>query len=174
MTYRSLCCAVLASVASAGSAAAAGPDYLVFGAGATDIIRQERTAGDLRFEYRSGLSLLPFFEQYVQVKPWIGGELATRGSAWGGGGILLDIPIAGGFVVSPSFGVGAYGRSHGKNLGSVVEFRSQFEAGYMFQDGTRITAAFSHTSNAGITRHNPGTEAVTINYALPIGSLFGR
>ena len=165
--------ALLALGLMATPAWAAGPDYIVLGAGATDVLTQRPLAGEFRLEYRSGLSLLPFYEQYVQVKPFVGGQLTTKGAEWGGAGILLDIPI-GSFVVSPSFGVGAYGRGHGKNLGSVVEFRSQFEAGYMFHDGSRITAAFDHISNAGITRHNPGTEELTINYQLPVGNLFGR
>ena len=166
--------ALLAGLALLSTPAfASGPDYIVLGAGATDVIRQERTAGEFRAEYRSGLSLLPYYEQYVQVKPWIGGQLTTRGSGWGGVGILLDIPL-GSFVVSPSFGVGAYNQAHGKKLGSVAEFRSQFEAGYMFPNGTRLTAAFDHISNAGLTKHNPGTEEFTINYQLPVGNLFGH
>ena len=175
MTYRSLLLAGLAACVLSGPARAAGPDYLVLGAGATDFIRQEPLAGDFRAEYRSSLSLVPYFERYVQVKPWVGGELSTRGAGWGGVGILLDIPLGSTpFFLSPSFGVGAYGRGHGKNLGSTVEFRSQFEGGYQFTDGKRISLAISHISNAGITRHNPGTEALVFNVQLPIGFLLPR
>ena len=180
MLKRSLACAAVllpfVPVLSGSSPArASGPDYILLGAGATDFIRQDPLAGDFRFEYRSGLSLLPFFEQYVQVKPWVGGELSTRGAGWGGVGILLDIPLGSTpFFLSPSFGVGAYGRGHGKNLGSNVEFRSQFEGGYRFDDGKRVSLALSHISNAGLTRHNPGTEALVVNVQFPIGNLFGR
>ena len=169
---RSLACAALLLP---GAALASGPDYILLGGGATDVFSQQPLAGDVRAEYRSSLSLVPFFEQYVQVHPWAGGELSTKGAAWGGGGILLDIPIGTTpFFLSPSFGVGAYGRGHGKNLGSVAEFRSQFEGGYRFGDGKRVSLALSHISNAGITRHNPGTEAVVVNIQLPVGNLFGR
>lgn len=169
------CLAGIALTWMAGPARAAGPDYIVVGGGATDFIRQQKLAGDVRFEYRSGLSLIPFYDTYVQVKPFVAGELSTLGAGWGGVGILLDIPIGRTpFFLSPSFGVGAYGEGHGKKLGSTVEFRSQFEGGYQFEDGKRVSLAFSHISNAGLTRHNPGTEALTINLQLPIGSLFGR
>lgn len=177
MLHRSLVCAALAAwgLAGTGPARASGPDYLVLGGGATDFIRQQALAGDFRFEYRSGLSLIPFFENYVQVKPWVGGELSTLGAGWGGGGILLDIPIGRtGFFLSPSFGAGAYGQGHGKKLGSAVEFRSQAEGGYQFEDGKRVSLAFSHTSNAGLTKHNPGTEALVVNIQFPVGRLFGR
>ena len=109
------------------------------------------------------------------MKPFVAGELSTLGAGWGGAGILLDIPIGKtGLFLSPSFAPGAYGQGHGKKLGSTVEFRSQFEGGYMFDDGKRISLAISHISNAGLTKHNPGTEALTINFQIPIGPLFGR
>lgn len=172
---RSLVCASIAALCLAGPARAAGPDYILVGAGATDFIRQDPLAGDFRAEYRSGYSLLPYFEQYVQVKPWAGGELSTKGAGWGGVGILLDIPLGSTpFFLSPSFGVGAYGRGHGKDLGSTVEFRSQFEGGYQFGDGKRVSVAFSHISNAGLTRHNPGTEAIVANLQFPLPPLLGR
>ena len=175
MLKRSLACAALLLPSLSGPARASGPDYILLGAGATDFIRQQPLAGDFRAEYRSSLSLVPFYEQYVQVHPWVGGELSTWGAAWGGVGILLDIPIGSTpFFLSPSFGVGAYGRNHGKNLGSVAEFRSEFEGGYKFSDGKRVSIAFSHISNAGLTRRNPGTEALVFDVQLPIGNLFGR
>ena len=70
--------------------------------------------------------------------------------------------------------MGAYGKGHGKNLGSTVEFRSQFEGGYQFADGKRVSVAFSHISNAGLTKHNPGTEALVFDVQLPIANLFGH
>ncbi|MDT7951972.1 MAG: acyloxyacyl hydrolase [Acetobacteraceae bacterium] len=171
MPVRPFCLSLLlASCASIG-AQAAGPDLLVFGAGATDVLRNQKSAAEVRFEYRPAWSLVPFVEPLLQIKPWAGLEVTTRGSLWGGAGILLDVPV-GPFVVIPSFGVGGYERGSGKNLGSALEFRSQIEVGYVFRDQSRVTAAFSHLSNAGITRRNPGTEAVVIQYMLPIGRLF--
>ena len=155
--------------------ALADPDLLSAGAGGTDVLNQEaRAAADFRLEYRSGLSLLPFFEEYFKVKPWAGIETTSRQSIWGGAGIWLDIPIGRHWVLSPNEGVGAYGQGNGKALGSVVEFRSAFEAGYVFNNGSRLVADFSHTSNAGITRRNPGTEAATISYQIPLTLLMKR
>ena len=153
----------------------ADPDLLSFGAGGTDVLNQQaRAAADFRLEYRSGISLLPFGQDYLKVKPWAGIETSSRQSIWGGGGIWLDIPLGRHWVLSPNEGVGAYGQGNGKILGSVVEFRSAFEAGYVFDNGSRLVADFSHTSNAGITRRNPGTEAATISYQIPLTVLMGR
>ncbi|WP_158742541.1 acyloxyacyl hydrolase [Acidisphaera sp. L21] len=145
------------------------------GLGGTDILgSQARAAGDLRLDYRSGLSLLPFFENYFKIKPWAGVETTTRQSVWGGGGILLEIPLGPHWVLTPNIGGGAYSRGNGKNLGSVFEVRSMFEGGYVFDNGTRLVASFGHTSNGGFGRHNPGTESAMISIQMPISSLVGR
>ena len=156
-------------------ALAADPPMISLGVGGTDILNQQaRAAADFRLEYRSGLSLLPFFEDYFKVKPWAGLETTTRQSIWGGAGILLDIPLGQHWVLSPNIGFGAYGRSNGKNLGSVFEIRSTFEGGYVFDNGTRLVAAFGHMSNAGATKHNPGTESAVISIQFPLSGLVGR
>ena len=152
----------------------ADPALVSLGIGGTDVLNQEaRSAGDFRMEYRSGLSLLPFFENYFKVKPWGGLEVTTRTSIWGGGGILIEIPIGPHWVLSPNIGVGAYEKGRGKDLGSVFEIRSTFEGGYVFDNGTRLVASFGHTSNAGVTKHNPGTEQAMISFQIPISSIVG-
>jgi lipid A 3-O-deacylase len=156
-------------------AAHADPDLASIGLGGTDILNQQsRTAGDFRLEYRFGVSLVPFLEDYIKVKPLIAGETTSRQSVFGGGGIWLDIPIGKHFALTPQFVAGGYGQGNGKNLGSSIEFRSTFEAGYIFDNQSRLSFSFGHTSNAGITRRNPGTEAAVISFQIPIVNLIGR
>ena len=150
------------------------PGYLVFGAGGTDILEGgKRAAADFRLEYRAGLSLLPFTAPTLALRPWAGLETTSRGSFWGGAGLLLDIPI-GRFSLVPQAGVGAYGQGRGKNLGSPLEFRTGVELAYRFADSSRIGAEFTHMSNADVARHNPGTEAITVSYEIPLGWLTRR
>lgn len=154
--------------------AQAAPSLLVLGAGATDVLEGgKRAAADLRLEYRAGLSLLPFAERFLAVRPWAGLEGTSRGSVWGGAGLLLDIPIWR-FSLVPQVGVGAYGQGRGKALDSPLEFRTGVELAYRFDDGSRVGAMFTHMSNAGIARRNPGTEAVIVSYQIPLGWLTGR
>ncbi len=156
----------------AAPAMAADPPLISLGVGGTDILNQQaRSAADFRFEYRSGLSLLPFFEEYFKVKPWAGVETTSRQSVWGGGGILIEVPLGPHWVLTPNIGFGGYGRGNGKNLGSNFEIRSTFEGGYVFDNGTRLVASFGHTSNAGVSKHNPGTEAAVISFQIPLSSL---
>ncbi len=174
MRKRCAFCLSLA-LALAHPALAADQPLVSLGVGGTDILNQEvKAAGDLRIEYRSGLSLVPFFEDYFKVKPWAGVETTTRQSIYGGGGILIEIPLGPHWVLTPNMGVGAYGRGNGKNLGSVFEIRSTFEGGYVFDNGTRLVASFGHTSNAGVSRHNPGTEAAVISFQVPLNLLIGN
>ena len=86
---------------------------------------------------------------------------------------MLEVPLGRHWVLTPNIGVGAYGQGNGKNLGSVFEIRSTFEGGYVFDNGTRLVASFGHTSNAGVAKHNPGTEAALISIQVPLASLIG-
>lgn len=173
MRYLAAACVLLTLVGR--PALAADAPLVSLGVGGTDILNQQaRAAADFRLEFRSGLSLLPFFEAYFKVKPWAGLETTSRQSVWAGGGILVEIPLSQHWVLTPNIGLGAYGRSNGKNLGSSFEIRSTFEGGYVFDSGTRLVASFGHTSNAGVSKHNPGTEAAMLSIQLPLASLVGR
>jgi hypothetical protein len=131
-----------------------------------------RTAADLRLEYRAGLSLASFTDPLLAVRPWAGIEGTSRGAVWGGAGLLLDIPV-GRFSFVPQAGVGGYDQGRGRNLGSVLEFRTGADLAYRFLDGSRLAVAFTHTSNADIARRNPGMEGIVVNYQIPLSWLLG-
>ncbi len=102
----------------------------------------------------------------------VGGFVTTDGGLYGYGGVFVDLSLTDNFVVRPSVAVGAYSRGSGKDLGGVVEFRTAIEAAWRFANQSRLGVEFSHISNASIYDHNPGTEILTVNYSVPIGSLF--
>lgn len=142
------------------------PDFLSIGAGWYDF-NDNMDAVDGRLEYRSNLKVLGL------VKPWAGFEFTSDGAIYGVAGILMDIHFGRRIVLTPSFGVGLYGDGDGKDLGHAVEFRSQLELGYRFDDWSRIALAVSHISNASLGENNPGTEIATVYYHLPVRNLFG-
>jgi len=131
------------------------------------------TTADFRAEYRFGTSLVSAIEPYAKLKPWVGAEVTGQGGLYGVGGILVDVPL-GSFMFTPSFGTGLYSPGAGKVLGSVVEFRSQIELGYEFENQSRFSAAYSHISNANITQTNPGTNMISVYYHLPAAWLLGE
>lgn len=142
-------------------------DYLSVGVGIWDVTQDDDMATDLRIEYRDGESLI------WEIKPWAGLEVTTDGSIWGGAGILADFNLTDNIYVVPSFGVGLYAQgSNDKDLDYPIEFRSQLEAGYQFQNNQRVGVAFGHISNADLGDDNPGTEILNVYYHIPTGDLF--
>lgn len=138
-----------------------GQAYLSGGVGVYDILDDDE-AVDFRLEYRSG-------RQYLQyIKPWAGVEFTTDGSVWGGAGLLADIPLTDRFYLIPSFGVGLYTKgSSDKDLDYPIQFRSQIEAGYTFENQNRLGMAFGHLSNASLGDDNPGTEVLNLYWHVP-------
>jgi lipid A 3-O-deacylase len=146
------------------AAAADGPGLLALGIGGFDIVKLNEPAADFRLEYRHGKGIWIF-------KPWLGLEATSDGAVYGVGGFLSDFALGRRVIVTPSIGIGAWYRGAGLDLGSVVEFRSQLELAYQFDDNTRLGIAFSHISNAGIGDHNTGAEVATLYYSMPIDRL---
>ncbi len=155
-----------ASLGAAAPARADGddPSFLVFGLGYYDMNKQDDTAVDFRLEYRHG-------EKFWIFKPWVGGEGTSDGAFYGAAGVLVDVYFGTRVVLTPSFGAGLYANGSGKDLGHAVEFRSQIELSYRFDDRSRLGVAFSHISNASIADENPGVEVLNIYYSLPLDGL---
>lgn len=142
-------------------------DYVSIGLGVWDITQDDDTATDLRIEYRDGESLI------WEIKPWAGLEVTTDGSVWGGAGILADFNVTDNIYIVPSFGVGLYAQGgNDKDLDYPIEFRSQLEAGYQFDNQQRVGVSFGHISNADLGDDNPGTEILNVYYHVPVGELF--
>ena len=152
------------SLSAAVPARAQDPSFLTFGAGYYDINKQDDTAVDFRLEYRHG-------EKFWIFKPWVGVEATSDGAFYGAAGILIDVFLGDRVVLTPSFGAGYYADGDGKDLGHEIEFRSQIELGYRFDNRARLSLAFSHISNASIGDENPGVEILNVYYSLPLDGL---
>ena len=141
--------------------AQADTDLFSVSAGYYDINDNE-DAADFRIEYRWGDPLA-----WV-IKPWVGAEATSDGAVYGVAGLLFDFKIGESFLITPSFGAGAYSDGDGKDLGHTIEFRSQLELGYKFENESRFGVAFGHISNASIGDSNPGTEILSVYYHHPV------
>lgn len=164
--FRVAAAAVVAASLIAWSPARAGddPDFLAFSLGAFDVTDDETTV-EGRIEYRSDLELWIF-------KPFAGVMAHGDAGFYGYAGVLIDIYWGRRIVTTLSFAPGLYERGDGKDLGSALEFRSQIELGYRFDDRSRLAVSFSHMSNASIDDRNPGTESLMLTYAIPFDRLF--
>ena len=141
------------------------PAVISGGVGWYDLVDSDDEAVDFRLEYRHG-------EDFLWLKPWGGLEVTTDGSVWGGIGVLMDFTFFDKIVLTGSFAPGLWSRGSGKDLDHVVEFRSQAELGYQFDNKSRLSVAFSHLSNAGLGDDNPGVEVLSLYYHLPLDVIF--
>ena len=170
-TMKALILAVALTVGSlglAGPALADDPAFLSFSAGAYDWNRQKEEGMEFRMEYRSDVKLGPF-------KPFAAVAGTSTGQYFAGGGVLVDVFFGRRFVLTPSFAPHLYTGGNTKlDLDYPIEFRSQLEAAYRFDDRSRLGVAVSHYSNASLGDTNPGTESAMLYYTLPFDKLFGE
>ena len=153
--------------AEAGPAKADDPDFLAFGGGYFDWNRQKAPAAEFRLEYRSDRKLWIF-------KP-LGGIMGTSsGAVYAFAGVGVDVFLGRRLVFTPSFAPGYYEKGSGLDLGHELEFRSQIEFAYRFDDRSRLGLAVSHMSNASITDKNPGTESAILYHSMPLSRIFGE
>ena len=89
-------------------------------------------------------------------------------------GVLADVELGRGWVLTPSFGAGYYKASSGLDLGFDAEFRTAVEVARRFGRGQRLGLCFAHLSNGSLSDTNPGTETLGISYSIPIDFLFRR
>jgi hypothetical protein len=142
------------------------PARIALGVGAFDITpsthhKDAATAGEFRGEYR-------FPDTFSIVAPFVGASVTTDGAAYGYFGLGLDINFGPNWVLTPNAAAGVFERGSGTKLGSWWEFRTGAELAYRFADLSRLGVAVHHTSNAGLTKINPGEQSVLLIYSLPM------
>ena len=141
------------------------PDFLTFAAGWFDLNRQKDEGAEFRLEYRSDYKLWVF-------KPFLTAAGVSNGMSFIGAGVLIDVYLGRRWVVTPSFAPTWWrGKTSKLDMGHAVEFRSQLEVAYRFDDRSRLGLSFSHYSNASLGDTNPGTETLMVNYSIPFDTI---
>ena len=144
------------------------PSFLTIGVGAFDFNRQKDEGVEFRLDYRTDYKLWIF-------KPFLTAAGVSNGMSFLGAGVLVDVYFGNRFVVTPSFAPTWWrGKTDSLDLGHGLEFRSQIEFAYRFDDRSRLGVAVSHSTNASHGDTNPGTESLLVNYSYPLGKVFGR
>ena len=68
------------------------------------------------------------------------------------------------FTITPSFAPGYYNSGDGKDLGSVLEFKSEVQMSFDINDTTHLGMSYNHISNASFGTKNPGANSYMINF----------
>jgi len=136
-------------------------DRLKFAAGGFDVI-DDWTTFEGRLEYLSDYNLT------WDIKPFTGLMVNADGGYYAYAGVYRDFMLGERTYLTPSFAPGYYEDGGGKYLGHHLEFRSEVEVSYEFDNMHRLGASFSHMSNASIADSNPGAESAMVSYSIPL------
>ena len=68
------------------------------------------------------------------------------------------------FTITPSFAPGYYNSGDGKDLGSVLEFKSEVQMSLNLSDSTEFGMSYNHISNASFGNKNPGANSYMLNF----------
>ena len=66
--------------------------------------------------------------------------------------------------IIPSFTPGIYGEGNGKDLGHVVEFKSELQLSLDLFENSEFGFSYNHISNASLGEKNPGANSYMINF----------
>ena len=67
--------------------------------------------------------------------------------------------------ILPSFSPGYYEKGDGKDLGSVLEFKSEVKVGFDIFENSKLSYSYSHISNNDWGETNPGTDNQQITFS---------
>ena len=97
------------------------------------------------------------------VSPITGGFLTENSAAYIYTGIEWNVDM-GSMVFTPSFAPGLYHEGDGKDLGHILEFKSEVQLTYEPSDTTNIGLSYNHVSNASLGDKNPGANSYMFNF----------
>ena len=76
----------------------------------------------------------------------------------------FQVPYKSGSITfTPSFTPGLYSEGNGKDLGHVIEFKSEIQLTYELSSESELGVSYNHISNASLGDKNPGANSYMFN-----------
>ena len=97
------------------------------------------------------------------VSPITGGFVTENSAAYVYTGVEWNVDI-GSFYFTPSFAPGLYHEGDGKDLGHMVEFKSELQLSLDLSQSTEFGFSYNHLSNASLGEKNPGANSYMFNF----------
>jgi len=97
------------------------------------------------------------------ISPITGGFITENSAAYIYTGFEWNIDM-GALIFTPSFAPGLYHEGDGKDLGHVIEFKSEVQFSYEISKNSKIGFSYNHLSNASIGDKNPGANSYIFNF----------
>jgi len=66
--------------------------------------------------------------------------------------------------IVPSFTPGLYGEGNGKDLGHIIEFKSELQLSFDLFNNSELGFSYNHISNASLGDKNPGANSYMFNF----------
>jgi len=97
------------------------------------------------------------------ISPITGGFITENSAAYIYTGFEWNVEM-GELTFTPSFAPGLYHKGDGKDLGHVLEFKSEVQLSYELSKDSRIGVSYNHVSNASLGDKNPGANSYMFNF----------
>ena len=105
-----------------------------------------------------------FRESFLgRLSPITGGFLTENNAFYIYTGVQTEYDL-GLFTITPSFAPGYYSSGDGKDLGHILEFKSEIQMSLNLSDSTHFGLSYNHISNASLGDKNPGANSYMINF----------
>ena len=98
------------------------------------------------------------------VSPITGGFVTDNSAAYIYTGVEWNVDMGSGLVFTPSFAPGLYHEGDGKDLGHILEFKSEIQLSYIASESSRLGVSYNHVSNASLGDKNPGANSYMLNF----------
>ena len=98
-----------------------------------------------------------------KISPVTGGFLTEKSAFYFYTGAQAEYDL-GIFTITPSFAPGYYNSGDGKDLGSVLEFKSEVQMSLNLSDSTEFGMSYNHISNASLGDKYPGANSYMLNF----------
>jgi len=98
-----------------------------------------------------------------KISPITGGFITENSAAYFYTGAQAEYDL-GLITITPSFAPGLYNSGDGKDLGHVLEFKSEVQMTLNLSDSTEFGMSYNHISNASLGTKNPGANSYMVNF----------
>jgi len=98
-----------------------------------------------------------------KISPITGGFITENSAVYIYTGFEWNVDM-GALTFTPSFAPGLYHEGDGKDLGHVLEFKSEIQFSYELSNDTNIGLSYNHISNASLGDKNPGANSYMFNF----------
>jgi len=98
------------------------------------------------------------------VSPITGAFITENSAAYIYTGIEWNMNMGQKMTFTPSFAPGLYHEGDGKDLGHVLEFKSEVQLSYAVSKKSNFGVSYNHVSNASLGDKNPGANSYMFNF----------